>query len=358
MTPLDSGSESDVYRSPSWDDDAPPISLAEAATLSEGLRAAREASGRSLDDLADATRVRKQYLIALEEGAWDRLPSRPFSTGYVRAYARALGLDEETAADRFKTEAPDHATQLRAPVGSELDDVKPRHTPWIVGAVVLISAVVLWNVARHAMTGQKSHTGDLATASSHEKWSLGWPGLGAGGDSNVIRISAPQAAPKDQTVPAPYITPGLENELNQGQPIVAAAGPAVPVGAAFNPRGAIYGAGPTESGVLVQALKPVGVVLRGADGTVYFAKQLAAGESYRVPNGGGQVLDVSDPTSLSLYMNGEYRGLLAAAVTSTQQLSSQAQSLAAAAQAQAQRQQAAAQAPATPAPDAGGDTPG
>ncbi|MBS0296312.1 MAG: helix-turn-helix domain-containing protein [Proteobacteria bacterium] len=355
MTPLDSGSESDVYRSPSWDDDAPPISLADAATLSEGLRAAREASGRSLDDLADATRVRKQYLIALEEGAWDRLPSRPFSTGYVRAYARALGLDEETAADRFKTEAPDHATQLRAPVGSELDDVKPRHTPWIVGAVVLISAVVLWNVARHAMTGQKSHTGDLAAASSHEKWSLGWPGLGSGGDGNVIRISAPQAAPKDQTVPAPYITPGLEAELSQGQPVVAAAGPAVPVGAAFNPKGAIYGAGPTESVVLVQALKPVGVVLRGSDGTVYFAKQLAAGESYRVPNGGGQVLDVSDPTSLSLYMNGEYRGPLAAAVTSTQQMFSQAQGLAAA----AQRQQAA-QAPsqATPAPDAGGDTPG
>jgi cytoskeleton protein RodZ len=354
MSPLDSGSESDVYVSPTWEDDTPPVSLSEAASLSEGLKAAREASGRSLDDLADATRVRKQYLIALEEGAYDRLPSRPFSTGYVRAYARALGLDEETAADRFKTEAPDHSTSLRAPVGSELDDVKPRHTPWLVGATVLIAAVVLWNVARHAMINPKGHASDLAAAA--EKWTPGWSGGGDGG--TVMRISTSMPAPKDQTVPAPYITPGLEAQLGvTTTPTTAATGPAVPVGAAFNPKGAIYGAAPNDSSVLVQALKPVAVVMRGADGTVYFAKQLAAGESYRVPQVAGQVLDVTDPGSLALYMNGEYRGLLTAPVTQVQALNNQAASLAAAAQ--AQRQQAIqAQAPTAAATTATPDTPG
>ena len=126
--PLDSSSGSETYRSPGWDDDFQPISLSDFAALSEGLRAAREATGRSLDDLADTTRVRRQYLEALEAGEYDKLPSRPFSTGYVRAYARALGLDEETAAERFKAEAPDSAATLRAPIGGANDFVDVRRT--------------------------------------------------------------------------------------------------------------------------------------------------------------------------------------------------------------------------------------
>ena len=70
MTPLDQGDGHETYIAPSWDDDVQPVSLSEAPTLAAGLKAAREATGRTLEDLSDATRVRKQYLIALEEGAW------------------------------------------------------------------------------------------------------------------------------------------------------------------------------------------------------------------------------------------------------------------------------------------------
>ena len=340
MTPLDYGSTSDVYRSPVWDGDRTTISISDAATLGEGLRAARLALGRSLEDLSDATRVRRQYLVAIEEGAYDRLPHRPFSTGYVRAYARALGVDEETAADRFKAESPNHTEDLKSPVGSELDDVKPSHTPWVLGATVLIAAVVLWNVAQHAISSQKHTGGDLAQ--SHESgWRVGAvPGFGT--DDNFIRIGAPQPAPKDQTVPAPYVTPGLEAQLAPtSEGVQAPSGPVIPVGAAFNPKGAIYGAAPNESSVILQATKPAAVVLRSPDGSIYFARQLAAGEAYRAPLAAGNaVVDVSDPASFGVYLNGEFHGGLGAAVTPLQQLNTQAAQLAAAAQA---RQQAAAQ---------------
>jgi transcriptional regulator with XRE-family HTH domain len=350
--PLDSGSGSDTYMSPSWEDDFQPVSLSDHATLSEGLRAARLATGRDLDELADVTRVRRQYLEALEAGAYEKLPSRPFSTGYVRAYARALGLDEETAAERFKQESPDGAAPLRAPVGSELDDVKPKATPWIVGATVLISAVVLWNVARHSMAAPKAQASDIPI-SANETWSIGAP------PGTPIRISAPLQAPKDQTVPEPYITPGLEEQLGVAVPAVGAdglpvqvqsAGPTVPVGAAFNPKGAIYGALPNASTVTIQARKPVLVVLRSPDGKVVnFARQLAAGEAFRAPNAGGWVVDVSDPMAVDLYFNGEYHGSLQATVTGLSQLNGQASALAARAAAAAQP---VAEAPAVPAPAA------
>ncbi len=351
--PLDSGSSNDVYVSPSWDDDRPPVSLADAVSLSAGLKAAREASGRTLDDLAEATRVRRQYLVALEEGQYDQLPSRPFSTGYVRAYARALGLDEETAADRFKAESPDATHTLRAPVGSELDDVKPRATPWIVGAGVLLSAVVLWNVAQHAMGGTKLLPTDFVHQ-VQERWTLGTtPG-------QAFAITAPLPAPKDQSVPPPYIPPGLEKELGATAGAQQApAGPGIPVGAAFNPKGAIYGAAPNESNVTVQALKPLLVVLRSPDGaTVRFAKQLAPGESYRAPlNSENMLLDVSEPSGAALYFNGENRGLLSAQVTPLSQLNNQAAQLEAAAQAQAARQAAAQAAAQPPAPAPAAETP-
>jgi transcriptional regulator with XRE-family HTH domain len=346
MTPLDSGPGSETYVAPVWNDDRPPVSLAEAATLAEGLRAAREATGRSLSDLADATRVRREYLAALEEAAFDRLPSRPFAVGYVRAYARALGVDEETAAERFKAEHPDRAAPLQAPIGSELDDVKPSSRPWVLGAAGVFAAVLVWNVVQHAMNTREAQSSEIARVP--ETWSAGWvPG-------QAMPVGAPQPAPKDQTVPAPYITPGLETQLLDAQAAqaqlqqAAMGGPQIPVGAAFNPKGVVYGAEPEASMVTVQARKPANIVIRSADGTVYFARQLAAGEAWRAPlNAGAMLVDVSDPLAFDVFFNGEAHGQLPQVVTPLAQLNSQASQLAAAQAArQAQAVQAVQSAPA------------
>ena len=90
------------------------LSLEDAETLGEALRAARLASGRSMAQLSTMTRVHPRYLTALEQGEYAVLPSRIFSMGYVRAYAGALGLDELTAVERFKREFPEAAVTAAA----------------------------------------------------------------------------------------------------------------------------------------------------------------------------------------------------------------------------------------------------
>jgi len=360
MAPLDTHPESETpgtgtYASPARED-FHTASLSDAATLGEGLRAARDASMRTLDQLADATRVRADYLKALEENAWGLLPSRPFTLGYVRAYARALGLDEEAAADRFKAEYPDNAERLQAPVGSELEDVK-RRSPWILAVVgVMIAGVVAWNVTQRITTAD--HVASSALEDTPSTWKEGEP-------LAVIPVSAPLPAPADQTVPAPYITPGLDPET-QAAALAAQAnptppGPQINVGAAFNPKGAIYGAAPNASGVTIQARKPANIVVRNGDGSVvYFARQLAAGEAWRAPVSGNMVVDVSDPIAFAVYLNGEYHGSLPATLTQVQQLNNQAAtSQAAAARAAAAQAAAAARAQAAAAsvPDQGPATP-
>ena len=53
--------------------------------------------GISLDEISSATKIGTRLLRALEEGQLDLLPGGIFNKGYVRAYARHLGLDEEQA---------------------------------------------------------------------------------------------------------------------------------------------------------------------------------------------------------------------------------------------------------------------
>jgi len=330
--PLDTGNVPDEFRAhPDWKDPVP--SIADAATLGEGLRRTRIASGQSLIELSVETRVHARYLKALEEGAFSDLPSRVFAIGYVRAYAGALGLDEQLAVERFKRESPDATVPLQAPVGVAHEDMR-RNSPRIIAAVaVLAVAVVGWNVFQRVSLMRAPAPSDIASVP--ESWSLGQ----VPGQEGVVSIGAPRPAPPDQTTPALYITPGLETQLTGLDPadpatIAAAAASAPPVQAAFNPRGAIYGASATASQVVLQARKAGALVVRMADGRVLFARQLAAGEAWRAPAGLVATVDVSDPTAFDVYLNGEHGGALTGVLTPLSQLNTRAQALARAAAAQ------------------------
>lgn len=57
------------------------------------LREKRESAGLDLEAIHAKTKIRKRYLIALEEGDWSVLPGEVYARGFVRSYAEALGLD-------------------------------------------------------------------------------------------------------------------------------------------------------------------------------------------------------------------------------------------------------------------------
>lgn len=338
---LDTGSIPDEYRAhPDWKDPVP--SITDAATLGDGLRNTREMAGRSLAEMAADTRVHERYLRALEQNDTTALPSRVFAIGYVRAYAGALGLDEQLAVERFKRETPDGAVPLQPPVGVAFEEVK-RYSPRIIGAVVMLAlAVVGWNVFQRVSLMRAPQPSDIAQVP--ESWSLGAvPG-------QAVVVGAPQSAPADQTTPAIYITPGLEAELTGIDPAdanavaAAAAANAAPVRAAFNPRGAVYGAAATASQVVLQAREAAALVVRMADGQVVFARQLAAGEAWRAPTGLSATIDVSDPAAFDVYLNGEHGGSLAAKESPLSQLNARAGALARQTAAQIQAQAMAAQA--------------
>ncbi len=294
--------------------------------LADILRSTRDARGWSLDEVADMTRVRKAYLEAFEQAAYDVLPPRAFAIGYVKAYAKALGLDEETLADMYKRDVSEPQSRLQAPSGASLEDVKPNYRAYVGVALALVAAVVIWNVVqRKPIDFSKLHH-DKAGGQS---WSVGQPMIRDG----VVYITKSAPAPKDQDIPAPYVTPGLEDGFasieaahNQSSAAPVPVQDVLQARKAFNPRGAVYGAQPENSNVTIQATKSVNLVMRDGTGTVYFAHQLGAGEAYRLPAAGQQdlLIDVSDFGAFEIYYNGEYAGGMDALLTPVAKLNGRA----------------------------------
>ncbi|MEP7287585.1 MAG: RodZ domain-containing protein [Chloroflexota bacterium] len=69
--------------------------LSDAEVLGDQLRKAREARHLSLDQAEKQTRIRVKYLEALEQGNYVGLPSAVQARGFLRNYARFLGLDAD-----------------------------------------------------------------------------------------------------------------------------------------------------------------------------------------------------------------------------------------------------------------------
>jgi hypothetical protein len=268
--------------------------------IGAALKTAREGLGLAIDDIAQATRIRPAHVASLEAMNLDALPARPFVIGYVRAYARALGLETEAVVARFRADVPGPDDHLRAPWGLQ-GHAGRRRFGWIAAAVTaLVLAIVAWNVVRHVKTAPR-HVVAGAPARLTASRPLTAP----------AQLGAPLPAPPEADAPPTYETPGLA-----GSSVVP---PTDPPGAPFVAAGPIYGA-PSGPGVVLQARKPTSLIVRGPDGAVYFARQLAAGEAWRAPGAADLVADVGNPGSIEAFRAGVSIGDLSQAKTSLSSL--------------------------------------
>lgn len=79
----------------------------------ERLRRQREVRGISLDEIAATTKIGTRLLRALEDEQFELLPGGIFNKGYVRAYARHLGIDEEQAVADYLWAAHENPPDVR-----------------------------------------------------------------------------------------------------------------------------------------------------------------------------------------------------------------------------------------------------
>jgi cytoskeleton protein RodZ len=115
-------------------------------TLGSYIREVRESRGIKLDEAADVTRISKNYLIAIEEEMFDKLPSPAYVKGFLRVYAGFLGLSGDEMVAMYEKSSPSQQT-AQSPESAE-DETKPGRRPalfrFILWLTPFFTAILLW----------------------------------------------------------------------------------------------------------------------------------------------------------------------------------------------------------------------
>ncbi len=77
----------------------------EPQTIGAQLQRAREAAGLTLEEVAERTKVRPGILREIEADDHEKLPALTYSLGFVKAYARTVGIDPIEASERYRLES-------------------------------------------------------------------------------------------------------------------------------------------------------------------------------------------------------------------------------------------------------------
>lgn len=89
------------------------------------LREARENRGFTLEEVQDEIRINTRYLKALEDGRYNALPTPVHVRGFLRNYARFLGLDPQPLLERYKLSQSYEAPPVPDDVNGNIDPAQP-----------------------------------------------------------------------------------------------------------------------------------------------------------------------------------------------------------------------------------------
>lgn len=76
-----------------------------AQTLGEKLREAREERGLSVAEIAEQTRISPHYIESIENDDYKPLPGGIFNKGFVKSFAKAVGVNEQEAVSDYTRQA-------------------------------------------------------------------------------------------------------------------------------------------------------------------------------------------------------------------------------------------------------------
>lgn len=123
-----------------------------ARRIGEVLRQSRTARGITLADVEQDIRINRTYIEALENARFDVLPAPVYARGFMRSYARYLGLDPDEALRAVPRDLPrptelDPMPGLRRAMPSSMPALPTLNPPMAIGlgaaVVLLVAAIVL-----------------------------------------------------------------------------------------------------------------------------------------------------------------------------------------------------------------------
>ncbi len=120
-------------------------------TLGEKLRQAREARDITISEVAEQTRISPLYLESIENDDYKILPGGIFNKGFVKSFAKYVGIDEQEALQDYakiissqEIAQPEDTKSYRPEVLTD-DRVSSTSIPTIIAAVVILG-LMAWGI--------------------------------------------------------------------------------------------------------------------------------------------------------------------------------------------------------------------
>jgi cytoskeletal protein RodZ len=295
--------------------------------LGDLMRGERATLGKSLLDVQRELKIKATYIAAIEHADISAFETPGFIAGYVRSYARYLGMEPEETFARFCREAnftPTHGMSSAAsaptlvakraqraeaqdpfisgafiPKGpSPLSQLEPGAIGSFAVLIVLIGALGYggWSVLQEvqrvqlapvneapSVVAELDPLGNVTGAAPLVRSAPAPTDTAAAGDPAADRLARPEAldvpvlVPRDGPIAA--IRPDETGVIATAQAAAAPADPQAPV----DPGSDVQVVADAAPSVEILAVRPSWVRVSGQDGTVLFEKILDAGERYVVP---------------------------------------------------------------------------
>lgn len=140
-----------------------PVSV---SSIGDRLRAAREAKGLTLDEIASKTRIPVRHLQHIEKEEWDALPAPTYSVGFARSYANAIGLNGNEIGSELRQQIGSPRPVYDAPQSyyepADPARVPPKSLALVAGAIALLLIVgyLIWR----SMSVDSVDEGQVVTA--------------------------------------------------------------------------------------------------------------------------------------------------------------------------------------------------
>jgi cytoskeleton protein RodZ len=124
------------------------LTQADVPTVGERLRAAREAKGITLDDIAAQTRIPLRHLESIEAAEWEKLPAPTYTVGFAKSYAGAVDLDRVEIGEQLREEmGGQRFANTPAEVFEPADPARTMPKWLVIGTVlgvILLVVVMSW----------------------------------------------------------------------------------------------------------------------------------------------------------------------------------------------------------------------
>lgn len=174
------------------------------------LRREREMRGITLDEITESTKISRRHLEALEGEHFDQLPGGVFNKGFVRAYARFLGLDEDQAVADYSAasnEQPEPENKFPLEIHEEPNrELNPRRSSFpLVFAVAALAGVLVgygfWIKSKPHNSVPVESTRQAAPASAGSKPQTNAPASPAAASTPELTNDTSQAPATKQAPP-------------------------------------------------------------------------------------------------------------------------------------------------------------